>query len=180
MKTWIALFRGINVGGRNLLPMAELRSHFESLGFENVRTYIQSGNVVFDAAAKNSAALIGKIQKHLRKHYSFHPEILILTEDELYDAKRLNPFPRAASDPKTLHFFFLAEPASNPDRAALEAAKAEGENYKLIGQVFYFYAPHGVGRSRLAANAEKYIGVVTTARNYRTVSKLLAMVTEVA
>ena len=180
MKTWIALFRGINVGGNNLLPMAELRNHFESAGFEGVRTYIQTGNVVFDASAETAAPLGSKIGKLLKKHYPFQPDFILLTEDELNSAKRLNPFPQAASDPKTLHFFFLAEPPSNPDTAALDAAKSDDESYALTESVFYLRAPAGVGRSKLAANAEKYLGVVSTARNYRTVSKLLAMVTEVA
>ncbi len=180
MKTWIALFRGINVGGHNLLPMAELRNHFESVGFESVRTYIQTGNVVFDASMETAAPLISKIGKLLKKHYPFQPDFILLTEDELYNAKRMNPFPKAASAPKTLHFFFLAEPASNADTAALDAAKADEESYALTERVFYLRAPNGVGRSKLAANAEKYLGVVSTARNYRTVSKLLAMVTEVA
>ncbi len=180
MKTWIALFRGINVGGKNLIPMVELRSHFESLGFSRVRTYIQSGNVLFDANIKTAEALVEKIQKLLRRHYAVQPDVLVLTEEELYDAKRLNPFPKAASDPKTLHFYFMAEPASNPDMASIEASAAPGERFKLVGRVFYLHAPDGVGRSKLAANVEKHLGVVVTARNYRTVGKLLAMMTEVA
>ncbi len=180
MKTWIALFRGINVGGRNLIPMVELRSHFESLGFSHVRTYIQSGNVVFDAKAKSADVLIEKIQKLLRRHYAFQPDVLVLTEEELYDAKRLNPFPRAAADPKTLHFYFMSEPVADPDMSQIQDAAVPSERFKLIGRVFYLHAPDGVGYSKLAANVEKFLGVVVTARNYRTVGKLLAMLTEVA
>jgi uncharacterized protein (DUF1697 family) len=89
-----------------------------------------------------------------------------------------NPFPQAVADPKTLHFFFLSEPASEPDTEALDKAKTSTEQYKLTDGVFYLYAPHGIARSKLAANAEKHLGVATTARNYRTVDKLASMVAD--
>ena len=87
-----------------------------------------------------------------------------------------NPFPKAVSDPKTLHFLFLAEPAADPDTEALDDMKTTSEEYKLTDGVFYLHAPDGIGRSKLAANAEKHLGVVATGRNYRTVDKLLSMV----
>ena len=74
------------------------------------------------------------------------------------------------------HFLFLAEPATSPNVEAMDNAKTSTENYKLTGRVFYLHAPDGIGRSKLAANAEKYLGVVTTGRNYRTIDKLLTMV----
>ena len=105
-------------------------------------------------------------------------QLLLLKREDLLTAIESNPFPNAVSDPKTLHFFFLAEPASNPDTEALGGIKTSTEKYQLTDGVFYLHAPDGVGRSKLAANAEKHLGVVTTARNYRTVTKLLAMVTQ--
>ena len=86
-----------------------------------------------------------------------------------------NPFPQAEADPKTLHFFFLAEPAANADLKAIDAVKIASENYELASTVFYMYAPDGFGRSKLAKDAEKHLGVVTTARNLRTVNKIHAM-----
>lgn len=177
MTTWIALFRGINVGGNNILPMAELRSDLQSLKLRNVRTYIQSGNVVFDSTAKTASSLARKIGGRIEKQHGFRPYILILDREQLLTAIESNPFPKAVSNPKTLHFYFLAEPATNADLKALDNAKIRTEKYKLVDRVFYLYAPDGVGRSKLAANAEKYLGVVATARNYRTVGKLLSMVT---
>ncbi|GBF26870.1 hypothetical protein MnTg04_00016 [bacterium MnTg04] len=178
MGTWIALIRSINVGGNNILPMAELRNDFESLKFTNVRTYIQSGNVVFDSTAKTPSLLARKISGRIEKRYGFRPYILILSREDLLTAIESNPFPKAVSDPKTLHFSFLAEPAVDPDTKALDNAKSPTENYKLTDRVFYLHAPDGIGRSKLAANAERYLGVVTTARNYRTVDKLMSMVTQ--
>jgi uncharacterized protein (DUF1697 family) len=176
MTTWMALFRGMNVGGNNILPMAELRSDLASLGLTNVRTYIQSGNVVFDATAKTATSLIKHIGGCIERQHGFRPHLLILDGNTLQAAITANPFPKAVSAPKTLHFFFLAEPATDPDIEALDRAKAPTEHYTLTDRVFYLHAPDGIGRSKLAANAEKYLGVVTTARNYRTVDKLSSMV----
>ena len=176
MNTWIALLRGINVGGNNILPMAELRRELESLNLGNVRTYIQSGNVVFDSTARTPSSLASKIVRRIEQQYGFRPHLLILKREDLLTAIESNPFPAAVSDPRMLHFFFLAEPAPDPNTKAIDDAKASSERYKLTDRVFYLHAPDGIGRSRLAANVEKHIGVVTTARNFRTVDKLASMV----
>ncbi len=176
METWIALFRGINVGGNKLLPMAKLKRDLESLKLTNVRTYIQSGNVVFDSTIKSPSSLTKKISDCIEKQHGFRPQVLLLSHDDLEKAVESNPFHSAVSSPKTLHFFFLAAPAESPDIDAIDKAASPTEDYKLIDHVFYLHAPDGIGRSKLAANAEKYLGVVTTARNYNTVEKLLAIV----
>ncbi len=176
MTRWIALFRGINVGVKNILPMAELRNDLESLKLKNVRTYIQSGNVIFDSSANTASSLAKLIGERIEKQHGFRPHLLILDRKILQAAIKSNPFPKAVSDPKSLHFVFLAEPATDPDIKALDNAKTPTEKYKLTDQVLYLHTPDGIGRSKLAANAEKYLGVVTTARNYRTVDKLFSMV----
>ena len=178
MATWIGLFRGINVGGHNILPMAELRRELELLNLKNVHTYIQSGNVVFDSTAKSASTIAENIERHIDLQFGFSPRLLILRHKELQMAVERNPFPEAVSDPKSLHFFFLATPAVDHDAAAIGRAQSPGERYQLTDRVFYLHAPDGIGRSKLAANAEKYLGVVTTARNYRTVDKLLSMATQ--
>lgn len=177
MATWIGLFRGINVGGNNILPMARLKSDLEALKLSNVRTYIQSGNVVFDSSARAAASLTRKIVLRIEEQHGFRPHLLLLHPEDLVSAIESNPFPAAVAQPSTLHFFFLAGRATNADSKALERARSPSENYKLTESVFYLHAPEGVGRSRLAANAEKHLGVVTTSRNYRTVEKLLSMAT---
>ena len=176
MQTWIALLRGVNVGGKNILPMAKLRLDLESLKLRNVRTYIQSGNIVFDSAAKTTSPLAKKMAQMIELKYGFRPQLLILRREDLLSAIEANPFQAAVSDPKSLHFFFLAEPACASDREALDKAKKSTEQYKLIDRVFYLYAPEGIARSRLAANVDKHLDVVATARNYRTVEKLASMV----
>ena len=178
MQTWIALFRGINVGGHNILPMARLKNDLESLNLKNVRTYIQSGNVVFDSTAKTASSLSKRIARRIEERHGFRPQLIILDREHLQTAIESNPFPNAVSDPKTLHFLFLDEPASDADMEALNDAKTSSERYELTDSVFYLHAPDGIGRSKLAANAERHLGVVTTGRNYRTVDKLLSMVTQ--
>ncbi len=175
MKTWLALFRGVNVGGNNVISMEDLRGALESLGLENVRSYIQSGNVVFGSTEKAATTLAKKITQRIEKTQGFRPQLLLLDRKQMEDAVQSNPFPRATAAPQTLHFFFLAEPVTKIDQNALEGAKTASENYRLVGRVFYLHTPDGIGRSKLAAKAEKYLGVTATARNYRTVEKLLAM-----
>ncbi len=175
METWIALLRGINVGGRNILSMAELRADLEELGLKNVRTYIQSGNVVFNADAKHASDLARTIGRHIEERHEIRPHVLVLGRQVLEKAIEANPFPAAVGDPNTLHFFFLEKAPMDPDLTSLEAAKAPTEHYVLKDRVFYLHAPDGIGRSKLAANTEKYLGVVGTGRNYRTVNKLASM-----
>ncbi|MEM7384128.1 MAG: DUF1697 domain-containing protein [Verrucomicrobiota bacterium] len=176
MTTWIGLFRGINVGGNNLLPMPELRENLESLGFKNVASYIQSGNVVFDAPKGTAASLTRKILQQIEKQHGFQPHLLLLRPSDLRNAVEANPFPEARSEPKTLHFFFLASPPRKPDFPKLSVAQSVREKFHLTDEVFYLLAPEGIGRSKLASTAEKHLGVVTTARNYRTVEKLMTMI----
>lgn len=101
MQTWIALFRGINVGGNNILPMADLKRYLESLGLNKVRTYIQSGNVVFDSTASDLSSLSERIAQHIQEQQGFVPQILLLSLKDLLKAIESNPFSTAVSDPKT-------------------------------------------------------------------------------
>ena len=175
MKRWIALFRAINVVGNNLLPMASLVRHLEALNLKNIKTYIQSGNVVFDTKSSNLTSLAKSIVARIEEEHGFAPKLLLLCPDALQKAIHDNPFPHAASEPKSLHFFFLEKPSTNPNTKALETANAETESYVLTDCVFYLHAPDGIGRSKLASTAEKHLGVTATARNLRTVEKLIAL-----
>lgn len=178
MTRWIALFRGINVGGKNLLPMATLRSYLEAIPLTNIKTYIQSGNVVFDSKSKSATAIQKAIINKINEEHSFCPELLLLSQNELQVAIARNPYPKAISEPQTLHLFFLESPPTKPDFKALDLAKSSTESYQLVDRVFYLHAPDGVGRSKLAATAEKRLGVMATARNYRTVQKLMTLAAE--
>ena len=173
MSTWIALLRGINVGGNNLLPMKDLTAVLEEIGCSNVKTYIQSGNAVFDSSASNAPQLAKTIGKAVLGSHEFEPLVQVLTIRELEIAVASNPFPNAEANPKSLHLSFLAEEPGSPELDSLNELKVESETWALIGNVFYLHAPDGIGHSKLAARAEKLIGVDATGRNWRTVSKLL-------
>ena len=171
----VILLRGINVGSTRSLPMRELTDILESIGFENVRTYIQSGNVVADAPRAGLTALGDKIGTAIEEKKRFRPSILILTVEEFRLAMSTNPFPEAEADPSRLHLFFLDSTPESPNLASMDAVKTHTERYVLDGKVMYFHAPDGMGNSRLGANAERYLGVAATARNWRTVVKLSDM-----
>ena len=178
MKTNIALFRGINVGGNNILPMKALVAILEKLGAQGVRTYIQSGNAVFQHQTAQAAELTDRIRAAIRASHGFEPQVLLLDVAELEQAIASNPFPQAESDPKTLHLYFLADSPENPDLEMLDSLKQDTEQYSLHDRLFYLYAPAGIGRSKLATRVEKSLGVTATARNWRTVSKIIALARE--
>ena len=178
MRTFVALFRGINVGGRNSLPMRELAELLRGLGLQEVRTYIQSGNVVFQSKSGGPADLAGRMGDAIEKSHGFRPVVVLLEIDELQSAMTANPFPEAESEPKTLHLYFLASEPEIADLETLASIRHESERFKLEGKVFYLHAPEGIGRSRVAAWVEKSLGVAVTARNWRTVSKINAMAAE--
>lgn len=180
MKTYIALFRGINIGGHNLLPMKDLIPLLERLGLRNVRTYIQSGNAVFQSTAQDASRLAKRISAEIKKARGFEPQVLLLEPKDLKKAIAANPYPEAGPDPKSLHILFLLSAPAAPDLTKLEQLKATSERFKLTGRLFYLHAPAGVGRSRLAANAERLLGVPVTGRNWRTVQELLALAKEKA
>lgn len=173
MNTYIALFRGINVGGKNILPMKDLVEILEGMGCEQVKTYIQSGNVVFQRKKTPSNKLAGEISSNILEHHGFEPKVLLLEIAELQAAIENNPF--KTEDGKALHFFFLDALPEHPDLERLMAVKSKSEEFKLDKNIFYLYAPDGVGRSKLAAKVEQSLGVPVTARNWNTVSKLISI-----
>ena len=175
MKTYIALFRGINVGGRNALPMKEIVAILEHLGSHKVKTYIQSGNAVFVVPEKDTLRLSNAIRVEVKKRRGFEPNVLLLELEDIERAIRNNPFPEAETDPQTLHAGFLTSTPKHPNLIKLESLKRDSERFRLIDSVFYLHAPEGIGRSKLAANAEKLIGVPMTDRNWRTVCTIRAM-----
>jgi len=175
MKTYIALFRGINVGGNNMLPMKELKVVLEKNGCESVRTYIQSGNVILNSAAPDATKLAKQLSAAVAKSHGFEPSVFLLTRAELEGAAAGNPFPGAAENPQSVHLFFLDGVPEKPDLKALEALKTKTESFALKGRVLYLHTPDGLGGSKMAARAAKCLGVQATARNWRTVSTLLEM-----
>jgi len=175
MNTYIALFRGINVGSKRSLPMKELVAAMEKIGALKIRTYIQSGNAVFASAEKDAARLSMKLSAEILARHGFEPYVHILTVEAFKQAIAENPFPEAVADPNSLHLGFLAAPPKCPDLDKLSSLRKESEQFRLTEGVFYLYAPEGVGKSKLAASAERLLGVQMTDRNWRTVCKIEEM-----
>ena len=175
MKTYIALLRGINVGGNHPLPMKELRQILEQNGCADVQTYVQSGNAVFRSAVSDPANLATCVTSAVEKTRGFAPRVLVLTRGELERAAAGNPFPEADENPKSVHLFFLADRPKQPDLKSIEALKARTEFFALKGKTFYLHTPEGFGTSKLAAKAARLLGVDATARNWRTVTTLIQM-----
>jgi uncharacterized protein (DUF1697 family) len=168
MTVYIALLRGINVGGKHKLPMKALVSLMEQNGFARVRSYIQSGNVVFHSSSRPDETLGTLIEQE----FGFRPAVFLLTAAELGQAVERNPY--SPKEGKHLHLFFCDRTPDSPDTGYLDSLKAPTEEYRLVGKVLYLHAPDGIGRSKLAEKLGKaFPGVNMTARNLNTVRKLV-------
>ncbi|MBX3394947.1 MAG: DUF1697 domain-containing protein [Phycisphaerae bacterium] len=175
MKTYIALIRGINVGGTRVIPMKELVSIMSALGLENVRTYIQSGNAAFQCSAANAKGLEKRMGATIQELKGFRPEIMILSDSALLSILKDNPFPEGMADPTKLQIGILASKPIKPDLEAIATLKSNTEQFKLTSAAFYLHAPDGIGNSKLAQRVERLLGVDVTVRNMRTIAKLLEL-----
>ena len=180
MTRFVALLRGVNVGGSRKVGMAALRAALESVGFTGVRTYLQSGNVVF--AAENGSATVQAraIAACIEREFGFPVDTLVLSCDQLAHIATGNPF--LAADPTTderwLHASFLFEPMTAETFGAKALPADEGERALLGDGAIYLLLPHGVGRSKLAAGVTRALDTPMTARNWRTVTALADMCRE--
>jgi uncharacterized protein (DUF1697 family) len=173
--TWLALLRGINVVGRNKVPMKALASALEGAGFQSVRTYIQSGNIVFRSSGSEPGALARKIARLVARDFKCAPAVLVIGKAELAAAIRGNPFPGADRNHKSLHLYFLASRPESPDIDSLARLDAGREEFELKGRVFYLWTPDGFADSVLRSRVERCMGVAATARNWRTANELLKL-----
>lgn len=170
MERYIILLRGINVGGKNLVPMKKLVPLLEEQGYLNVKTYIQSGNIILDG--KNLTA--DSVATLISTKFGFMPKVVILSAEEFASAIKNNPFNPEGD--KFAHFYFC-EQEPKLDKQKLNTYKSESEETRLIGNIFYLHAPDGIGRSKLVANIEACLGVAATGRNLNTIDKIASMVT---
>lgn len=173
MHSYIALLRGINVGGRHRLPMKELVALMQAQGCEQIATYIQSGNVSFCHPSDDRRVLAERITDSILQHKGFAPQVWLFTQAQWQRAIDNNPF--SATEGKSLHFFFLAEVPARVDLEGLEVFKAPSESFALVEEVFYLHAPDGIGRSKLVEKLGRYLPVAMTARNWNTVAKMAEM-----
>ncbi len=175
----VALLRGINVGGKNRLKMAVLVAAFEDAGCTDVRTYIQSGNVVFSAPARLLASLARELPRRIAERSGLDLPVVLRTADEIEEALERNPFLAEGAAEDTLHLGFLRE---KPDAArvrSLDPERSPGDRFLVRGRELYLHLPGGVARTKLtSAWLDARLGTVVTVRNWRTVQKLAALARE--
>lgn len=177
MQVMVALLRGINVGGRNLLAMADLRRIAGEAGFSDVRTYIQSGNVVLASEEGEAEAVAQQLQDAIAEATDLTPAVVVRTRDELAAVVAQNPF--ADRDPAHLHVTFTDGDARQLT-SALDLPAYAPEEAVAVGGDLYLHLPGGMGRSKLAVDLAKQKSPTGTTRNWRTVTKLLVMADEAA
>ena len=174
MNTYIALLRGINVGGHKKTPMAELRSHLGKLGFENVQTYIQSGNIVLQSKIESKAKIENLISDSILDHFGFEVPVVVKTHSELLSILDQCPF---SKEKKENSYFSLLY--KQPDNSSIEEANKisyPNEEIVVTTNCIYFYCSMGYGRAKFNSNLfEKTLKTKFTARNYRTMMKLLEL-----
>jgi len=177
MPVLISMLRGVNVGPHNRIKMDALRTVYESLGFKDPQTYVQSGNVIFRSRERNSPQIAKKIQDAIEKKFKFRPEVIVRTVDELRKAIAASPFAdRPDLEPGKILVTFLAGAPAKEVHTAFDRFKDYPEKVHLKGSELYIYFPNGAGRSKLPWSAiEKLLKVTGTARNWNSVTKMLAI-----
>lgn len=181
-KVFIALFRGINVGGNNKLPMKDLAKAMTDYGFADVKTYIASGNVIFKEDGDESYLDEGDqahvIEMIVEQKFGFRPLVMVLSLEYLEKILAANPFKDHEHKGKAQHIFLPFSSTIRADLALLEPLKSPSEAFHLGDHAFYLYAPEGIGRSKLAEKVDRALKTATTARNLNTVETLRDMAVE--
>lgn len=173
MATYVALLRGVNVGGKNKVPMAELRAMFEALGHGEVRTFIQSGNVVFTA---RRAVTPTSLESAIAKELGLTTTVVLRTPVELAKVVKVNPF--RSADPSTLHVGFMVKEPPAAAVAKLDGEPFEPDEFAVRGREIYFHLPNGMGRTKLPGYLDRRLKIPTTVRNWKTVNKLIELAGE--
>ena len=175
----VALLRGINVGGHAKIAMADLRRLATGLGYDDVRTHLQSGNLVV-TTARTPAAVGRELERAIAEQLGVEPRVVVRTRDELADVIDRNPFPEAVGEGSRLFVTFLSGAPAAGALDDLDPAEYEPDTFRLLGRELYLHCPDGMRDSKLAqVLARKRLGVVATARNWNTVTKLLAIADDV-
>lgn len=174
MPAYIALLRGVNLAGHKMVAMADLRAMLTDMGFTDVRSLLQSGNLVFQGRAQASATLERKLEQEAQRRLDLETEFHVRTKDEWQTVIKRNPFPEAArNNPGHLLMMCFKDAPAAKDVKGLQAAIKDREVVRAVGRQAYFIYPDGVGNSRLTtALIDKTLGLRGTARNWNTVLKL--------
>jgi uncharacterized protein (DUF1697 family) len=173
---YVALLRGINVGGKNKIPMPKLRSLFEDLGHGEVTTLLQSGNVVFQGPSRASGKIIAGIEHGISETFGLEVTVLLRTHLEMKHVIAGNPFRTRDAEFKSLHVMFLATAPAPAVVGKLDPDRSPPDEFQVGGREVYLRYPNGSGRSKLTIDYfERALGTSATARNWNTVTKVLTL-----
>lgn len=175
MPIYISMLRGINVSGQKLIKMDALKNLYESLGFEEVNTYVQSGNVVFKSGERDTAFLARDLAAKIKEVFAFDVDVIVKTMDEYQSIVDQNPLVNDSDkDLSSMYVTFLSSIPEKVDLKALESKRQGDEVVEFFNEVIYLYCPGGYGKTKLTNNFfESKLKVVATTRNWKTVSALL-------
>jgi uncharacterized protein (DUF1697 family) len=174
MPTYISMLRGINVSGQKIVKMELLRQTFEALGFEQVQSYVQSGNVIFKAARTSTTVLSKRIQKKILADFGFLVPVISKTSEDMGKVIKGNPFLKQTGiDVSRLHVSFLLQAPDEASLKKLSAIKSAPDQFRHSGDNVYLYCPNGYGNTKLSNNAlERVLSLAATTRNWKTVTTL--------
>jgi uncharacterized protein (DUF1697 family) len=173
MPHYIALLRSVNVAGHGRLAMADLQRSFIALGLSDVSTYIQTGNVLFRSPSKSSSTVVSRIERRLAQDFGSAPAVILRTVPELSQVLATSPFPAQGADPSRHHVTFLAEEPNHEKLATFAAPPSGRDELVIVGREVYVHTPDGYAHSKLSgAMLERRLGVMSTTRNWNTVTKL--------
>jgi uncharacterized protein (DUF1697 family) len=176
VDTYVALLRGINVGGKHKLPMKELVEVFTAGKCNAVRTYIQSGNAVFTCSDAVFKGLRPSVEKKIESRFGFPAPVVLRSREQMAQIVRHNPFLKAGKPEQTLHVMFLADEPGADASSKLDPHRSPGDEFRVIGSEIYLYLPNGAGNSKLTnAYFDSKLSTIGTSRNWATVLKLLDM-----
>lgn len=175
-KTYVALLRGINVGGKNKLAMKDLVGLFEELGCRDVHSYIQSGNIVFRAPDLLACRVPALVAARIEKSYQFLPPVLVRSAVELKSVNAHNPFLQPSMDPEALHVVFLEKHPKAEHVLALDPLRSPPDKFAVRGREIYLSLPNGGAKTKLTnAYFDSKLRTISTVRNWNTVQKLIAL-----
>lgn len=173
---YVALLRGINVGGKNMIKMERLREIVTDLGFKNVKTYVNSGNVLFETRPASDKALAKKIHDAVKKNLSMDISVMVRTIEEIEKIIAENPYVGQFHNDKDVHVFFLDDELSSEHRKLLLANNSDVEFITIRGRAIYYLLRISILDSSLGKGfLEKKLKIRTTARNWRTINKIAVM-----
>ena len=178
-NVYVALLRGINLGAANRIAMKDLAPVFSDLGCREVRTYIQSGNVIFRAGDALAAKIEDAAQGAIVARFGLDVPVVVRSAGDLRRVAASNPFLERGEDPKSLHVLFLKERPADSDVASLDPGRSPGDEFAVVGREVYLFCPNGIARSKLTNEyVDARLKTRSTSRNWNTLLKLIELASE--